>query len=64
MLGREVKALVNNEMSIGNHSVNWNGDDNNGIKVASGTYIYRITATANAGQASSFVAVKKMILIK
>jgi hypothetical protein len=57
MLGREVKALVNNEMSAGNHSVNWNGDDNNGIKAASGTYIYRITA-------SNFVAVKKMILIK
>ena len=57
MLGREVKALVNNEMLAGNHSINWNGDDNNGIKVASGTYIYRITA-------SNFVAVKKMILIK
>ncbi len=57
MLGREVKALVNNEMSAGNHSVDWNGDGNNGTKAASGTYVYRITA-------GNFVAVKKMILIK
>ena len=44
-------------MSAGNHSVDWNGDGNNGTKAASGTYIYRITA-------GNFVAVKKMILIK
>lgn len=57
MLGREVKTLANTEMLAGNHSVDWNGDDNSGIKVASGAYIYKITA-------SNFVAVKKMILIK
>jgi len=57
MLGREVRSLVNNEMLAGNHSVDWNGENNSGFKVASGTYVYRITA-------GSFVAVKKMILIK
>ncbi len=57
MLGREVRSLVNNEMLAGNHSIEWSGMDNAGSKVASGTYIYRITA-------GSFVAVKKMILIK
>ncbi|NJD23433.1 MAG: T9SS type A sorting domain-containing protein [Melioribacter sp.] len=57
MLGREVKSLVNNEMLAGNHSVDWNGENNSGFKVSSGTYIYRITA-------GNFVSVKKMILIK
>ena len=57
MLGREVRSLISNEMVAGNHSVDWNGDDNNGIKVASGTYVYRITA-------GDFIAVKKMMLIK
>lgn len=57
MLGREVKSLINNEMLAGNHSVDWNGENNSGFKVSSGTYVYRITA-------GNFVAVKKMILIK
>ncbi len=57
MLGREVKSLINNEMLAGNHNVDWNGENNSGFKVSSGTYIYRITA-------GNFVAVKKMILIK
>ena len=57
MIGREVKTLVNTEMLAGNHNVDWNGENNSGFKVASGTYIYRITA-------GNFVAVKKMILIK
>ena len=57
MLGREVKTLVNDYQNAGNHTMNWNGDDNSGQKVASGTYIYRITA-------GSFVATKKMVLLK
>ncbi len=57
ILGREIRTLVNSDMSAGKYTVNWNGDDNNGNKVATGTYIYRITAGA-------FVSTKKMILIK
>jgi len=57
MLGREVKSLVNNDMLAGNHSVEWNGLDNSGNKVASGAYIYRITA-------GNFVSTKKMVLLK
>ena len=57
MLGREVKALVNREMNAGNHSVEWNGENGAGIKVASGAYIYRIDA-------GSFISTKKMIMLK
>lgn len=57
MLGREVSTLVNDYKNAGNHIVNWNGEDNSGQKVASGTYIYRITA-------GNFVATKKMVLLK
>ena len=57
MLGREVKTLVSSELSAGNHSVVWKGDDNNGHSVSSGTYIYRI-------HAGNFVQTKKMILMK
>ncbi|MCK9426826.1 MAG: fibronectin type III domain-containing protein [Ignavibacteriaceae bacterium] len=57
MLGREVKTLLNNEVLAGNHSVTWNGDDNNGMKVVSGVYLYKI----NAGD---FVKTMKLILMK
>ncbi len=57
ILGREVKTLVSQQMNAGKHNLNWNGDDNYGNKVSSGTYIYRITA-------DNFVSSKKMILIK
>lgn len=57
MLGREVKTLVNNEVIAGKHSIQWMGDDNFGSKVATGVYVYRITA-------GNFVSSKKMMLIK
>ncbi|MBA4405781.1 hypothetical protein C0389_00760 [bacterium] len=57
MLGREVRSLVSNEMLAGSHSIEWSGEDNTGNKVASGAYIYRITA-------GNFVSTKKMVLIK
>ena len=57
MLGREVKTLVNAEQSAGVHQAVWNGDNNYGSKVASGTYIYRAVMGDN-------VSVKKMLLLK
>ena len=57
MLGREVKTLIDREISAGVHSFNWNAENNSGQKVTSGVYIYRISA-------GEFTAVKKMVLIK
>ncbi|MFO7445095.1 MAG: T9SS type A sorting domain-containing protein, partial [Ignavibacteriaceae bacterium] len=57
MLGREVKTLLSSEKNPGNISVQWNGDNNSGSQVSSGTYIYRVTA---GSQHKSF----KMLLLK
>lgn len=57
MLGQEVKTLVNKDVAPGRFSVTWNGDNNYGSKVSSGTYIYQIVA-------GDFVQAKKMILLK
>ncbi|MCX6167828.1 MAG: fibronectin type III domain-containing protein [Ignavibacteriales bacterium] len=57
MLGREVRTLISGEMLAGSHSVEWKGEDNLGGKVASGAYIYRITA-------GNFISTKKMLLLK
>lgn len=57
ILGREVKTLVGKEMSAGNYSVNWEGDDAAGNLVTTGTYIYRLTA-------GNFLSSRKMVLVK
>ncbi|MCO6472776.1 MAG: T9SS type A sorting domain-containing protein [Melioribacteraceae bacterium] len=57
MLGSEVKTLVNSQMNAGRYEVVWNGDNNFGSKVSSGSYLLRVTAGKN-------VAVKKMLLLK
>jgi formylmethanofuran dehydrogenase subunit C len=57
MLGRELKTLIDREMSGGVHSLDWNADNNLGQEVTSGIYVYRISA-------GDFTTTRKMILIK
>ncbi|MCL4551276.1 MAG: T9SS type A sorting domain-containing protein [Bacteroidetes bacterium] len=44
LLGQKVKTLFNEETSPGEKSVSWNGTNEAGDTVSSGTYIYRISA--------------------
>jgi hypothetical protein len=44
VLGREVRRLVDQEMSAGTHSVTWDGTDQSGHPAASGVYFFRMTA--------------------
>ncbi|MFQ5632062.1 MAG: FlgD immunoglobulin-like domain containing protein, partial [bacterium] len=55
--GRLVRTLVNREMPVGNHAISWDGTETNGQKVASGRYIYRLSAN---GEVKS----KMMVLVK
>lgn len=57
MLGREVATLLNSDQQAGVHQVVWDGRNSFGQQVASGSYIYRITAGEN-------VQVKKMVFLK
>ncbi len=57
ILGNEVATLVNENKSAGSYEILWNGTNNKGEQVASGTYIYRISA-------GDFIESKKMILVK
>jgi hypothetical protein len=57
MLGKEVKSLFTGQVQAGKYTVDWNGKNNTGAKVSSGSYIYRMTA-------GDFVDVKEMILLK
>ncbi len=64
VLGREVRMLVDELKEAGVERVLWNGLNNKGVAVASGTYFYRMQASAAQGETTSFAAVKKMLLIR
>lgn len=55
--GQKVKTLVNETLESGNHTVIWNGTDNNGKSVSSGIYFYKM-------KTDNHEETKKMILMK
>lgn len=57
MLGEQVRTLVASNMTMGSHSVQFDGLDDAGTSLATGIYLYRI-------EMSRFSATKKMLLMK
>ena len=57
ILGQSVRTLVDEFKAAGSYSVTWDSRDNNYRGVASGIYLYRITA-------GEFTDTRKMILMK
>jgi flagellar hook assembly protein FlgD len=55
--GQIVKTLVNRMMSPGNHTVQWNGNDESGNPVSSGVYYYKM-------RSGKYSNTKKMLLLK
>ncbi|MFQ6676619.1 MAG: FlgD immunoglobulin-like domain containing protein [Fidelibacterota bacterium] len=62
ILGREVATLVNGKKPAGYYSLRWDGRDDSGRPLASGLYIYRISARGSNG--GTYSKVRKMILLK
>ncbi|MEL6823569.1 MAG: FG-GAP-like repeat-containing protein, partial [Calditrichota bacterium] len=56
-LGQKVRSLLNESRGAGVHTVKWDGRDANGSRVASGMYIYSMTA-------GSITLTKRMTLLK
>ena len=55
--GQLVRTLVDSELEAGSYAEEWTGLNNDGSKVASGVYFYRL-------EAGSFESVKKMVLLR
>ncbi|MBT3755149.1 MAG: T9SS type A sorting domain-containing protein [Candidatus Cloacimonetes bacterium] len=55
--GQKVKNLVNDQLPAGQHSVVWNGKDDNKKSVSSGIYFYKLITEDNT-------ETKKMLLLK
>jgi len=57
VLGQVVNTLVDEFLQAGNHSVTWDGKNEQGSDVASGVYFYRL-------KASSYESIMKMTLLR
>lgn len=57
-LGQLVRTLVNETQSAGKYEVVWDSTDDNGIRVSSGVYIYRMRA------GNTFIHTRKLLFIK
>jgi hypothetical protein len=55
--GQKIRGLYSGNTPAGNHSVVWNGKDENNRQVSSGVYFYRITTSEGSIQ-------RKMVLLK
>lgn len=57
MMGRLINRLLNDELPAGQHTVEWDGLDDNGQRVSSGVYFYRLSNSAES-------TARKMVLLK
>jgi len=57
LLGEEVRTLINGRQEAGYYTVNWNGQNEQGLPASNGIYFYKL----NSG---GFSATKKMVLIR
>ena len=55
--GQLVKTLADGVFNAGSHSVNWDGTNNAGAKVASGVYFYKM-------ETKNFSQTKKMVMLR
>ncbi len=63
VVGRKVRTLVDGDKSAGYYSVVWNGRDERGRDVSSGTYLYRFTAVPTNGE-KAFIQSGKLMFTK
>ncbi|MGA2296782.1 MAG: FlgD immunoglobulin-like domain containing protein [FCB group bacterium] len=63
--GNIVKFLVNEPQVNGDHEISWNGKNDLGVDLASGTYLYELTVTSSmmTGVAGSNTATMRNMLI-
>ena len=55
--GRQVRELASGRMNAGRYQLDWNGQNDAGVQVASGVYLYRI-------RANDYVLTRKMLLVR
>jgi hypothetical protein len=67
LLGNEIRKLIQNNLSAGFHTVQWDGMDNNGNLLSAGCYFYQLkVSSSNSGfkPEYQYVQTRKMVLLK
>lgn len=57
ILGNKVATLIDDIKPAGSYTLTWDGTNDQGIKISSGVYIYRL-------ETENFIDVKKMLMLK
>lgn len=57
ILGQKIRTLVDGSLKAGNHTIRWNGKDDNGRGVSSGIYFLKMSA-------GTYKATSKLVLMK
>ena len=64
ILGEEARTLVDNHIEAGLHSITWDGKDETGEDLPSGVYVYRFSVKSRNMSGKSFLAIKKLTLLR
>ena len=56
--GQKIQTLIQNELIAGKHSIIWNGDNDSGVSVSSGLYLYKLNVDGKSE------VIKKCLLLK
>lgn len=62
--GRKVRILADRNFDKGSHAIFWDGRNEHKKEVASGIYIYRLTASLPANKKTIFQQSRRMILVR
>lgn len=62
--GRKVRILADRNFDRGSHTIFWDGRNEHKKEVASGIYIYRLTASLPANKKTIFQQSRRMILVR
>jgi hypothetical protein len=61
VLGRQVKELINEKMSAGDHIIHWDGKNSDDVEVATGVYFYQLEVKNNGVTKTQ---VRKMVMVR
>jgi hypothetical protein len=62
--GQVIRTLMDETCSAGSYAQTWDATNDQGLKVCSGVYIYRIKATFDKREREAFQAERKMLVLK